>query len=252
MPTAPTKTQAEVQRMLAEADKFAAQAAQAEAEARQNNLLADAAKLEYDLGVIRRDRELEKRAREQAGDWEQRFMRFHDAVSSTTVDAAINCLAQWFRVDKANKVKNPHYKIQFNSPGGSVWDGLALFDEIQHFRRNGVKFTTSTIGMAASMAGILLQAGDVRRMAPESWVLIHKVSFNTGGAYDSVADRVKHLGRVQDRILDIFAERAKQAGENGTASKPITKAQLKKAWDRTDYWLSSDDCLKLGIVDEVR
>ena len=179
-------------------------------------------------------------------------MRFHDAVRETTVDAAIQCLAQWFRVDKARGVTNPHYKIQFNSPGGSVWDGLALFDEIQYFRSQGVKITTSTIGMAASMAGILLQAGDVRVMAPESWVLIHKVSFGTQGDYDSISDKVKHLGRVQNRILDIFAKRAKEAGENGTASDPISKTRLKNGWERKDWWLSSEDCLKLGIVDEVR
>jgi len=248
----PTKTQAEITRMLADAEKATALAENARAEARQNTLLADAAALELELAEIRRDREFEKREREKAGDWETRFMRFHDAVRETTVDAAIQCLAQWFRVDKARGVENPHYKIQFNSPGGSVWDGLALFDEIQFFRSQGVKITTSTIGMAASMAGILLQAGDVRVMAKESWVLIHKVSFGTQGDYDTVSDRVKHLGRVQNRILDIFATRAAEAGKNGTASDPISKQRLKNGWERKDWWLSSDDCLKLGIVDEVR
>lgn len=252
MPAQLTKTQAEIQRMLADAEKATALAEQARAEARQNNLLAEAAAIELDLAKIRSEREYEKRERERAGDWETRFMRFHDAVRETTVDAAIQCIAQWFRVDKARGVENPHYKIQFNSPGGSVWDGLALFDEIQFFRSQGVRFTTSTIGMAASMAGILLQAGDTRVMSKESWVLIHKVSFGTQGDFDSISDRVKHLGRVQDRILDIFAARAKQAGQNGTASDPISKTRLKNGWERKDWWLSSDDCLKLGIVDEVR
>lgn len=239
-------------RLEAEARKFDAEAGEAKAEGRYHIALAKQAELEFSAGQIALAKELEKRERELASDYDIRFYRFHKAVTDATAAACMATVAQWARVDKVNGVKAPHYKIQFNSPGGSVWDGLALFDELQHFRSQGIKITTSTIGMAASMAGILLQAGDVRRMAPESWILIHKTSFGAIGDFDDVADRVKLLDRIQDRILDIFAARAKEAGEKGTAEKPISRTQLVKNWNRKDWWVSSDEALKFGLVDEVR
>jgi ATP-dependent Clp endopeptidase proteolytic subunit ClpP len=238
--------------VAAKVQALEAEALQYRAEARRDEALAKQAELEATAGVIGLAREQEKRQRELMSDYETRFYRFHKTVNADTARSCISMLAQWFRVDKANGVEAPHYKIQFNSPGGNVTEGLALFDEIQHFRRQGVRVTTSTIGMAASMAGILLQAGDERVMAPESWMLIHKTSFGAMGDFVSVADQVKWLERVQDRIVDIFVRRAAEAGERETADKPITKRQLEARWNRKDWWISSDEALELGLVDAVR
>jgi ATP-dependent protease ClpP protease subunit len=91
------------------------------------------------------------------------------------------------------------------------------------------------------MAGILLQAGDVRIMGKESWLLIHQVSFGASGSFGEVEDTTKWVDRIQDRVLDIFASRSK-----------MSKAQIKRKWNRTDWWISSDEALKLGFVDETR
>lgn len=229
-----------------------AEAAKLEAETRSE--LARARRNEYEAEVssFGLEREREKRARILQSDTYRRFYRFDEPVSAASAGACIDQIAEWARVARAEGDMDPHIKIQFNSPGGSVFEGLALFDEIQHWRRNGVRFTTSTIGMAASMAGILLQAGDKRVMAPESWMLIHKTSFGAIGNFDEVQDRVKMLDRVQARIVDIFVTRANEAKANGTCEKPITKGQLERRWDRKDWWISSDEALKFGLVDAVR
>jgi ATP-dependent protease ClpP protease subunit len=60
-------------------------------------------------------------------------------------------------------------------------------------------------------------------------------------------DRLKWLDMVQQRILNIFADRAKDSA----AEKPITLKQLERNWERTDWWISSDEALKLGLIDEV-
>jgi ATP-dependent Clp endopeptidase proteolytic subunit ClpP len=236
----------------AEAKAFGAAATEHMATAAWRNAEAVRSQAEADATLIGLTRENEKRQRELASDYDTRFYRFFKSVGEASSQSCIAQFAQWWRVDKANGIENPHYKLQFNSPGGSVFDGLALFDELQHFRRQGVKITTSTIGMAASMAGILLQAGDVRVMSPESWMLIHKTSFGAIGNFDEVQDRVKMLDRVQDRILGIFTARAKEAEANGTCDKAITRSQIERRWDRKDWWLSSDEALKFGLVDEVR
>ena len=161
---------------------------------------------------------------------------FAGEVSGSSVAACIAQLTLWMRTRPGAAIE-----IVFNSPGGDVVEGMALFDFIQQVRRAGHIVTTTTIGVAASMAGILLQAGDVRVMGKEAWVLIHEASFGARGKIGEVEDTVKWVKMVQGRILKIFAARSK-----------LSERAIAARWKRTDWWLSSDDCLKHGLVDEVR
>jgi ATP-dependent protease ClpP protease subunit len=95
--------------------------------------------------------------------------------------------------------------------------------------------------MAASMAGILLQAGHQRIMGRESWLMIHEASFSASGKTGDVEDTVEWVKAMQERILNIFATRSK-----------MTKSALKRKWTRKNWWISSDEALKLGFVDEIR
>lgn len=185
----------------------------------------------------------EEHAREKAGDYYQRIYRFHEAVTPSTAAKCRTQLEEWSRLDPKCDIE-----IEFLSPGGDVTTGLALFDAIQELRRKGHKIVTSTVGMAASMAGILLQAGDERIMSAESWLLIHQASFGSAGATYEVEDKVEWIKRIQDRILDIFATRAKDSGAKGA----LSKAQIKRRWHRKDWWVSSDEALKYGFIDSVR
>lgn len=160
-------------------------------------------------------------------------------LSDVNTGSAVRCiqkLTTWSRIDPGCDIE-----IVFTSPGGSIIDGFALFDHIQTIRRAGHRVTTSALGMAASMAGVLLQAGDHRVMSRESWLLIHEASFGAGGSFGDVEDTVEWVRRMQDRILDIFAERS-----------TMTKRQLKAKWTRRDWWISADEALAAGFIDEVR
>ncbi len=72
---------------------------------------------------------------------------FNDPVSSSSVGACISQLNIWTRTDPGCDIE-----IIFNSPGGGVIDGMALYDYLQTLRRAGHKLTTVTFGMAASRA----------------------------------------------------------------------------------------------------
>ena len=132
-------------------------------------------------------------------------------------------------------------EISFNSPGGEIISGMAMFDFIQELRGKGHFVTTSTRGMAASMAGILLQAGEHRVMARQSWLLIHEASFGASGSMGSVEDTVDWVKRIQKRIVQIFAERSN-----------VTATFINKNWKRKDWWISSEEALKWGFVDAIR
>lgn len=209
--------------------KAAAETAKAKAEAEnvsQQNILVTIAAAQA------------KRAEqdELAADRHHHLYNFGKSVSESTVRECINQLTNWTR-------KSPECEIEicFNSPGGSVVDGFALFDFIQMLRERGHTVTTSALGMAASMAGILLQAGDNRVMGRQSWLMIHEASFGAVGKIGEVEDTVEWVKKVQERILDIFADRSN-----------MTKTQIRTKWRRKDWWLSADEALELGFVDAVR
>jgi len=145
-------------------------------------------------------------------------------------------LTEWSRLDPKCDIE-----IIFSSPGGSIIDGFELFDHIQHLRNKGHHVTTGTLGMAASMAGILLQAGDTRWVGHQAWIMIHRAAFGAYGKTYEVEDEVEFVKRIEERILDIFTSRTK-----------LTKQKIKRNWDRKDWWISADEAIELHLVDEIR
>lgn len=186
--------------------------------------------------------EIEARAHERtelevlAANKYKHVYHFMGEVGSTSASNCIEALTMWSRLDPGCDIE-----IVFNSPGGSVLPGLALFDYITDIRNKGHKITTVALGHAASMAGILLQAGDVRVMGRESWLLIHEISFAAIGKIGEIEDTTEWVKKIQNRVLNIFSARSK-----------LTPKQIERRWKRKDWWISSDESLKLGLVDDLR
>lgn len=217
-----------INKLEADAEKARAEASTARAQTR----CAEAA---ADLGAISLERERRKELEELASNKYHRVYHFTSSVDGRSVEVCMDRLAFWSRTEPGCDIT-----VVFTSPGGSVIDGLALFDFIQELRRKGHCVTTKALGMAASMAGILLQAGTRRVMARESYVLIHEISAGAVGKIGEIEDEVKFIKKIQGRILDIFAARSK-----------VPRTYYAKRWNRTDWWLDSSECLKIGFVDEV-
>lgn len=219
----------------AEAEKLKAEARLAEVEAQTQE--ANLVKVRNDA-----DREDEKRKRELADPHHFHTYNFHGGVDSGAVQKCIDQLNYWRRTDPRDEDGTPPpIELSIFSPGGSVFHGLALWDHIQVMRAEGYHFTTVCVGMAASMGGILLQAGDKRVMAKESVVLIHEVSSQAVGKLSEIEDEAGLLKMVQKRVYKIFAERSK-----------MSAVAIERKVKRTDWWLDSDQCLKFGFIDEVR
>ena len=141
------RTKAEIK---SEIDKNNAETEKLAAETRKEIAEAMKAELEAEFATI----ELEKRkhdiARQEAADEENHVYRFSGEVSRSTCLQCMRKLTEWSRLDPKCDIE-----IIFSSPGGSIIDGFELFDHIQHLRNQGHHITTGTLGMAASMAGIL-------------------------------------------------------------------------------------------------
>ncbi len=165
-----------------------------------------------------------------------RVLLFNGSVSEGSVKLAINRLTEWHRLSPGAPIE-----VIFSSGGGSVVDGMALFDFLTDLRNSGHRVTTSTLGVAASMAGILLQAGDWRTMGREAWLMIHEASFHAEGKVGEIDDTVEWVKKVQERVLRIFAERSH-----------MTVDEIREKWNRRNWWIDSDEALRLGLVDALR
>lgn len=172
---------------------------------------------------------------DKATDASNLVYNFDSDVNGTSVRNCKKALAFW-----ARRYPKCEITIVFDSPGGSVIDGLALFDFIQEIKRQGVTVNTVCLGMAASMGGILLQAGDTRRIGKHGWVLIHEVSSGAFGKASEMEDELKFVRRLQDQLVGILAERS-----------TMTATAIKRRWKRQDWWLDSEQAVALGFADEV-
>lgn len=161
---------------------------------------------------------------------------FDERVGQQSVRECMNAIGEWSRRGLGEPIT-----IIFNSPGGSIIAGLALYDYIQQLRALGHNVTTVALGMAASMGGILLQAGDRRVIGAHSFLLIHEASFGSGGKASEVEESLQFVERLQVKLVDILCEHSR-----------LTPATIRRKWKKTDWWLDAQECLNLGLVDEIQ
>ncbi len=145
-------------------------------------------------------------------------------------------IAQLLYLDNADSKKDIYLYI--NSPGGSVTAGLAIIDTM-----NFIKSDVSTIcvGIAASMGALILSSGQKgkRFSLPNSEVMIHQVMGGAEGQASDIAINAKHILRTKDTLNKILAQNTNKKVE-----------QVEKDSDR-DYWMTSDEAKKYGIVDDI-
>ena len=128
--------------------------------------------------------------------------------------------------------------IYINSPGGGVNAGLAIYDTIQHIR---CPVVTICLGQAASMAAVLLAAGEPGRRSalPNSRVMIHQPLGGVTGQASDIEIHAKEILRLRQKLNEILVEHTGQAMK-----------KVKNDTDR-DYIMTADEAVKYGIIDEV-
>lgn len=233
----PSVTQAEIELKQAQARQALAEERAALELAEKTRNEASRESINAALAQLKLDEAKELRRNELAADYHHNIYRFAMDVSSTSVKDCMSELSLWDRT----KPRDEEFEIIFSSPGGSVIDGLRLYDFLLDLRRNGRKIVTGMHGYAASMAGILLQAGTHRWTGSQAWYLIHEPSFGAMGSLGEVEDRYKWIKAVNERVIDIFTERS-----------TLTREEIAHNYERKDWWVSPEDALEFGLVDEIR
>ena len=128
--------------------------------------------------------------------------------------------------------------IYLNSPGGSVHAGLGIYDTMQYI---GSDVATICTGMAASMAAVLLVAGEKgkRSALPHSRVMIHQPMGGMQGQASDMEINYKQIMLLRDELYQIISDHSGQSFE-----------KIMKDSDR-DYWMTSAEALEYGMIDQV-
>ncbi len=132
--------------------------------------------------------------------------------------------------------KDIHFYI--NSPGGSVSDGLAIYDTMNFIKCD---VSTTCIGMAASMGAFLLSSGakGKRYALPNAEVMIHQPLGGTQGQASDIKIAAEHILRTKAKLNKIMAENCGRTVE-----------ELEAATDR-DNWLTAQQALDFGLIDKI-
>ncbi|MFA7653885.1 MAG: ATP-dependent Clp endopeptidase proteolytic subunit ClpP [Candidatus Magasanikbacteria bacterium] len=145
-------------------------------------------------------------------------------------------IAQLLFLDNQSPEKD--IKLYINSPGGSVTAGMAIYDTMQFIKSD---VSTICVGMAASMAAVLLAAGAKgKRLAlPNAEIMIHQVMGGMEGQASDIKIRAERILRIKDRLNQIL---------NKHTGKDLPT--IEKDTDR-DYFMTAEESKKYGIIDSV-
>ena len=156
-----------------------------------------------------------------------------EEVNSTTASLIV---AQLLYLE----AQDPDKDIQFyiNSPGGSVTDGMAIYDTMQYIKCD---VSTICVGMAASMGAFLLSSGTKgKRLAlPNAEIMIHQPSAGTQGQITDMAIHLKRLEVIKKRLNAILADNTGRSVEEITA-----------ACER-DNFMTAEEAVAYGLIDKV-
>ena len=175
---------------------------------------------------------------ERAFDIYSRLLKERIVFIGTPIDDVISSLviAQLLFLESEDPDKDVH--VYINSPGGSVTAGLAIYDTMQYIRP---EVSTICIGMAASMAAVLLAGGQKgkRSVLPNARVMIHQPWGGVQGTASDIRIQAEEILKTKKRINEIIASHA---------GKPVE--DVEKDTDR-DYYMSSQEAKDYGLIDNI-
>lgn len=163
----------------------------------------------------------------------ERIIFLGEQVNEHTANLVV---AQLLHLAYEDSKKDIYFYI--NSPGGSVYDGLAIYDTMQYIKPD---VQTIGIGLQASMGAFLLSCGakGKRMLLPNARVMIHQPHGGTEGVMTDMEINLREGLRIKSLLADILA---KNTGQK--------LAKIKIDMER-DYWMSAKEALDYGLIDKI-
>ncbi|MFD8805569.1 head maturation protease, ClpP-related [Streptomyces sp. NPDC059597] len=193
--------------------------------------------------IVASQRERAEKQRAQAGVEARSWYRITNAADPDEAEVMLydevggwwGATADQFIADLRG-ITAPNVRLRINSPGGSVFEGIAIANAV---RSHPANVTVQVDGIAASIASVIAMAGDRIEMAPNSMLMIHDASGYCGGNAADMQEMAELLDLISDNLADAYAARA-----GGT------RDQWRAAM-RDETWYLPDDAVEAGLADEA-
>ena len=169
----------------------------------------------------------------------EKGINFKDRIIQITGEIEENSSFDWLdaALTEMERDSKKAITLKINSPGGSVYEALAMVDRIQESKCHIV---TKCYGHAMSAAGLLLAAGNKRLMGKRSWFMYHEIYTGARGTVSELKDQVSQVEReMQDwaRAMEEFTDQHCDYWQSVA--------------HKHDFHLNAEQCLELGVVDEL-
>lgn len=165
----------------------------------------------------------------------KRWIFLSEEVTTASAEVLIQQLL--FLADQSRET----ITLFINSPGGVVSAGLGLIDVMERIQREGVQISTVAVGMAASMAAVILAAGTpgLRKISAHTEVMIHQVLGGAQGQATDVELRARQIRKVRDRLDSLLST---------LTGQPIERIRLDT---ERDNYMSAHEAIEYGLADSI-
>jgi ATP-dependent Clp endopeptidase proteolytic subunit ClpP len=137
--------------------------------------------------------------------------------------------------DVLNEIGNGPLLVEINSPGGNVWDGLSIYNQL---RGRKAPVTTRVVGIAASIASIIALAGDRVEMADAALMMIHDPSGMASGTSEDMRKMAEALDQHAEVLVGVYHKKTGRSAESIRAAM------------RAETWFTTAEALAFGLVDK--
>jgi ATP-dependent protease ClpP protease subunit len=192
--------------------------------------------------LIARQREQAAKQREQLGIDARSWYRITNQTADEAEVMLYDEVGGWYGatadqfIADLRGVTAPNLRVRINSPGGSVFEGIAIANAL---RSHPANVTVQVDGIAASIASVIAMAGDRIEMAPNTMLMIHDASGLCMGNASDMEEMAELLDLISDNIADAYAARA-----GGTRDE--WRARM-----RSETWYLPEDAVENGLADEA-
>ena len=144
---------------------------------------------------------------------------------------------------RLNEANGSAVELMINSGGGSITEGMGMADLIANYPN---ETTTTVIGLVASIATVVLLAGDKVRMTENSFMMIHRAWSYSIGNSDELEATAELLDKMDEKLLDIYENAVKKRkGDEMNMRKKIKKMMA------AETWMTAEEAKEFGFIDEI-
>lgn len=178
-------------------------------------------------------------------------IRLKDVVAQPVMDELLDQIGRLFGAQAAmtgaytgeltNCIENAvdELEIEIHSPGGSVFDGFTLYNELLKLRGRGVKVTATINTLAASMASVIAMAADKVRIVPNGQIMIHEAQTGVHGTADDLRKAAEQAERMNVQLAEIYSART------GLDEKEVREMM------KNETWMDAKGAIEKKFADEI-